>query len=323
MSSPDTSNPAPLAKANHRGRPSEDPPGGLARILALSATELQQLADRATESYCVYPLIRGTKKRWIEAPLPDLKRTQQRLLTKVLYRLNSTPFAHGFVPGRSIVTNAQQHVGRSWVVTLDLKDFFPSVTAKAVAKALEEIDLVPDQRRLLLQLVTRNERLPQGAPTSPHLANLVTRDLDHQLASRGGHLGWTYTRYADDLAFSGDGDFKKLLPQVEEIVHSEGFCLARHKTRIRSRHQRQLVTGMVVNHRVRLPKPKRRLLRAMLHGVIRGSTTDWNDLATQVVAGHLAFAAFVDPQTHRGGCQQLRRLLQPTPQRSESPAPSI
>ena len=166
------------------------------------------------------------------------------------------------------------------------------------------------QREQLVQLVTRRGRLPQGAPTSPHLANLVARRLDQRLVELSERLGWTYTRYADDLSFSGDTDPGELLPRVEAIVLDEQFRLARQKTRVRSRHQRQVVTGLVVNDRVRLPKPQRRRLRAMLHRARYDPDLCWDEMATQVMAGHLAFAAFVDPTAHQQRCLQLRQLVQ-------------
>jgi retron-type reverse transcriptase len=255
-------------------------------------------------------LIKGTKKRWIEAPSPALKRIQRRLLSKLLYQLQATDFAHGFVPGRSIVSNAQCHVGRDWLVTLDLKDFFPSVTAAMIEPELASLIPRRSQREQLVQLVTRRGHLPQGAPTSPHLANLVARRLDQRLVELSERLGWTYTRYADDLSFSGDTDPGELLPRVEAIVLDEQFRLARQKTRVRSRHQRQVVTGLVVNDRVRLPKPQRRRLRAMLHRARYDPDLCWDKMATQVMAGHLAFAAFVDPAGHQQSCLQLRQLVQ-------------
>jgi hypothetical protein len=281
-----------------------------ASLLGLPVEELAELAVTASESYSVYPLIKGSKKRWIEAPSPQLKRIQRRLLVELLYQLQPTDSAHGFVPGRSIVTNAQRHVGRDWLVTLDLKDFFPSVKAAMIEPELAGLMPSRVQREQLVQLVTRRGRLPQGAPTSPHLANLVARRLDQRLVELSERLGWTYTRYADDLSFSGDTDPGELLPRVEAIVLDEQFRLARQKTRVRSRHQRQVVTGLVVNDRVRLPKPQRRRLRAMLHRARYDPDLCWDEMATQVMAGHLAFAAFVDPTAHQQSCLQLRQLVQ-------------
>ena len=180
--------------------------------------ELLELADTAETCYQVYPLKSGRKRRQIEAPTPELKEAQRWLLVDWLYSLQPTDAAHGFVAGRSIVTNASCHVGRKLVVTADIRNFFPSITASQVSKAIAPLSLSLLERCAITKLVTRRGRLPQGAPTSPHLANLVARYLDMRLTGLALCGGWTYTRYADDLTFSGDGDPQRLLADVRVHV---------------------------------------------------------------------------------------------------------
>ena len=176
------------------------------------------LADSAEQRYRVYPLVSGTKRRWIEAPDRELKAAQRWLLDQWLYRLAPTDAAHGFVPGRSIVSNAAQHVGCAWVVTADLRNFFPSLGASRVAQVLTEFEQPADVTAALVRLVTRRQRLPPGAPTSPQLANLVARRLDLRLLGWARRSGWNYTRYADDLTFSGAGNPRPLLEALKQIV---------------------------------------------------------------------------------------------------------
>lgn len=277
--------------------------------LGLSRRAVVELAAQADSLYQVYPLTQGNKKRWIEAPAVPLKRVQRRLLSSLLYQLEPSPCAHGFVTGRSIVSNAREHVGEDWVVTVDLKDFFPSVRASAVDQALEPLISDAEARQLVVSLTTRLGRLPQGAPTSPHLANLAARPLDDELIAIADEGAWRYSRYADDLSFSGSSDPRDLLSRIRNAVRKHAFRLADRKTQIRSRHQRQVVTGLVVNQRVRVPKPARRRLRAMHHRAMHDFSVTADDPRMQVVAGHLAFAAFVDPATHQHECLQLRQLL--------------
>lgn len=279
---------------------------------------LRSLALEAERRYHVFALVTGKKTRWIEAPDTELKAAQRWLLDHWLYRMPPTGLAHGFVPGRSILSNAACHVGREWVVTADLRDFFPSITSTRVAECLAPLELDDETRQAVVQLVTRRGRLPQGAPTSPHLANLVARPLDRRLAGLAREHGWTYTRYADDLAFSSPGSPAdattphELIWIIGRIVVDEGFRLANHKTHVMSRHQRQLVTGLVVNQRLALPKPKRRLLRAMLHR-LRTSGLESLDLQqVQVVHGHLAMARLVDPDGFTETCRELSRLVHET-----------
>lgn len=249
--------------------------------------ELIELADTAETRYQVYPLKSGRKRRQIEAPAPELKEAQRWLLVDWLYSLRPTNFAHGFVAGRSIVTNASCHVGQKIVVTADIRNFFPSITASQVSEAILPLDLSLLERCAITKLVTRQGRLPQGAPTSPHLANLVARHLDMRLKGLALCGGWNYTRYADDLAFSGSGDPRQLLEDIKVHVAAEGFHLARNKSRIMPRYRRQSVTGLVVNEKVALPKPKRRILRAMQHRLDTGRI---EPSELQRVNGQLALA---------------------------------
>ncbi len=280
----------------------------LAELLDITAERLQEILLTADKQYQVYPLIKGRKKRWIEAPTSVLKQLQRRLLDAVLYRLTPDDAAHGFVPGRSIVTNARQHCGQDWVVTMDIRDFFPTIRAEIIFRQLAGLDMTEEAREQLVVLVTRNGRLPQGAPTSPHLANLVARRLDERLKQLAASSGWRYTRYADDLAFSGAGEPKKLILAVDQIVITEGFQSAHRKTQLMSRHQRQIVTGLVVNKKVALPRHKRRVLRAMLHQL--RSTNTYPQLNLSMIHGHLALAAHIDPQGYRLTCRQISQILE-------------
>jgi RNA-directed DNA polymerase len=270
--------------------------------------------------YCVYPLRKGTKVRWIEAPGTNLKSIQRTLLDDTLYTLRATEHAHGFVPGRSIVTNARLHVGRQWVVTLDIKDFFPSITSRQVRAAIDGLGSEPEVLSALTRLLSRHGRLPQGAPTSPHVANLVAAEIDHRLAGMVTSRGWIYTRYADDLTFSGDSAPLGLVDEVEALLREHGFRVARGKTHVTGRDQRQMVTGLVVNDRVRLPKPQRRRLRAMLHQAeIRGDAAALDP----VLQGHLAFARFVSRDVHQWETEQLLALANLHEPAGNAPSPVV
>ncbi len=271
----------------------------LAGLLALSPAELDHLCDSADERYRLYPLRTARKTRWIEAPDDALKAVQRRLLDGLLYRLAPTACAHGFVPGRSILTHARTHCGRRWVVTADIRRCFPSITGGMVAAVAGELALGEVDRRRFVRLVTREDHLPQGAPTSPHLANLVLCGLDEDLAAVAARRGWRYSRYADDLAFSGPDDPRAVLAEVEAAVRRHGFRLAPGKTRTMGRDGRQRVTGLVVNERPSLPREDRRWLRAVLH---RARTAGWDAVegpSVESFRGYVAFAEFVSAGAER------------------------
>ncbi|MHC4250542.1 MAG: reverse transcriptase family protein, partial [Planctomycetota bacterium] len=220
-------------------------PSSLEEAAKLSDPELDDLARGADGMYHRYPLVQKGRARWIDAPEGRLKRVQRAILDTLLYRLDATEHAHGFVPGRSILTHARLHCGRAFVVTADVRRFFPSVRRGQVAEATGALGLDETDSARLLKLVTRRGRLPQGAPTSPHLANLVFAPADGELASLARPSGWRYSRYADDLAFSGDGDAVVLIREVGRVVRAHGFRLSDRKTRVMPRRSRQLVTGLV------------------------------------------------------------------------------
>jgi hypothetical protein len=191
----------------------------------------------------------------------------------------------GFEPGKSIVSNACAHVGKVVVLRMDLKDFFPSTRVRRIRRYFRKIGWNRPATKLLLRLCTHENGLPQGAPTSPRLSNLVNFRLDARLAGLaarrrlrsplGGRVGFqqiaaTYTRYADDLTFSFPADdphaIHYMIRMTKRIVADEGYTLHQYKKlQIRRRHDRQQVTGLVVNERVNLPRQIRRWLRAVEH----------------------------------------------------------
>ena len=272
---------------------------GLAKALGLNEERLCLLLDSAEKSYHRFPLrTRKRRARWIEAPNPFLKLVQRKLLDRILYQAIPHPAAHGFYPERSIVTNAKKHVDSAWVVSLDIKDFFPSTDLGKVKAALTRF-LALDREPLdaILRLVCRGGALPQGAPTSPHLANLTFLDGDELLAELAAEHGLAYTRYADDMTFSGDDLPEDLETRVEEIVGTVGYRLAKAKTKRMGGHQSQKVTGLVVNAGIRLPRRQRRRLRAIRHDLetkgLDEALARSGLKSSSELAGHLAFERMV------------------------------
>jgi retron-type reverse transcriptase len=255
----------------------------LARRLGIAVEELHGLQPTYREF--TIPKKSGGS-RLIRAPDEKLKAMQRRILRRLFKRLRSHPAAVGFERGQSIVTNARAHVGKAVVVRMDLKDFFPSTKTRRVRRYFRKIGWNRPAADLLVRLCTYQGGLPQGAPTSPRLSNLVNFRLDvrlQALAKRqcyrnprtgerilGPELNATYTRYADDLTFSFSFDDPQVVRYVirlaKLILRNEGYTLhLRKKLHIRRRHDCQLVTGLVVNERVNLPRKIRRWLRAVEH----------------------------------------------------------
>lgn len=196
-------------------------------------------------------------ERLISAPMPRLKRAQYWVLDNILARAPLHDAAHGFAPERSILTNARNHVGRDVVINLDLKDFFPTLTyarvkglfealgyAEAVAIPLALLCTEPDVDEVTLDgerhfIADGPRLLPQGAPTSPAITNLICRKLDRRLMGLSRTLGFVYSRYADDLTFSGSGEAVKKIGTLLKAVH--GIVAAPARTR-----QPWYVTALVI-----------------------------------------------------------------------------
>jgi hypothetical protein len=286
-------------------------PGALAAILGLETGELLWLADarglerdapsRRLRHYDYQWLRRtGAPPRPIAAPKRRLKAVQRWILHEILDRIPAHDAAHGFVRGRSARSHARLHTGRATVVRLDLEDFFASVTAarvygifrtagypEAVAHTLTALctTVVPRIEWEALpapapELARRHWRLgrrlaaphlPQGAPSSPALASLAATGLDRRLAGLAPAMAAGYSRYADDLTFSGPADLpaRTLIRVAAEIARDEGFSVSPAKTRVRRAHERQLVCGVVVNAGTNVPRAEYDRLKALLHDAER------------------------------------------------------
>jgi RNA-directed DNA polymerase len=299
----------------------------LAAAMNIPVSELRFLAfDRRTSTTTHYRRFGIAKKtggiRTISAPMPRLKRAQEWILQNVLENVELHRAAHGFRRGRSIVTNAQPHVNSDVVINVDVQNFFPTVTFPRIrgvfkslgysgqlATILALICSEPDRDEVELDgrtfFVAKTERrLPQGAPSSPALTNIICRGLDARLDRTADKLGFRYTRYADDITFSGSGDalpeIGRALRRIEYIVSAEGFTLHPDKTRIQRKSSRQEVTGLVVNDGVSVKRDILRNFRALLFHIERDGPAgkSWgNSMHVMTsIEGFANFVAMVDSE---------------------------
>jgi RNA-directed DNA polymerase len=255
-------------------------------------------------------------ERLISAPHKKLKAAQHWILENILEPLALAEQAHGFVPGRSTVSNALPHLGAAVVVNVDLKDFFPTVTyrrvkglyrklgySEEVATVLALICSEPDVTETTLDgtryFVARGpRRLPQGAPTSPAITNVLCRRLDRRIQGWATKHGFTYTRYADDLTVSSkdrSAPVGKMLAFLRKLTAAEGFAIHPDKIRVVRRGRRQEVTGVVVNDRPGVPRDELRRFRALLHHIDKDGPAGkkWGNGGGDVLTAALGFAAYV------------------------------
>jgi RNA-directed DNA polymerase len=318
-----------LEKLKAFGLPVLSSPSDVASALGLKVPRLRWLAyhsEAASRMHyvCFEVPKRSGGMRLLSAPHDDLGKAQAWVLANILAKLPAEAPAHGFVKDRSTVTNATPHLKKQVVVNLDLSDFFPSITFPRVRGVFEKLGYSPAVATVLALLCTEAPRraveldgkkwfvavgergLPQGACTSPALSNLVARKLDKRLAGMAKKHGWIYTRYADDLTFSGDklAAVPMLLARVRHIVGpgkgSEGFALNPKKGRVQRASGRQTVTGVVVNEKPSLPREEVRKLRAILHNAkktgLKAQNRDNLPHFAAWLRGKLAYLQMIDRQ---------------------------
>ncbi len=343
----------PVAAAEAWDVPVIESAGALADWLLLTPGELEWFADlkglgysrkdRPQLRHYHYRVLakRSGRMRLIEAPKPRLKKLQQQILALILSKIPPHPAAQGFLKGRSIKTFAAPHVGQRVLLRMDLTDFFPSISGariQTVFRTMGYPESVADllggictnaaprdvwikpafdtdviQLRDARALYTR-PHLPQGAPTSPALANLCAYRVDCRLAGLAKSAGAEYTRYADDLAFSGAETFerrvKRFSTHVAAILHEEGFAVHHRKTRIMRQGVRQHLAGLVANQRVNVLRADFDRLKATLTNCIRLGAGSQNRDAHPSFRSHLegrvGFVEMVNPA--KGG--RLRALLE-------------
>jgi hypothetical protein len=240
---------------------------------------------------------RGGVRR-LEIPNEETKKLQRTILRRLLTGLDIHPFACGFEQGTSIVDAATPHEGRLVVVRMDVRRFFESTTAARVQAYFQGIGWDAASAATLARLTTFHGHLPQGAPTSPKLSNLVNAPLDEALMRLARRHNGGYSRYADDITMSFDirpGRVVRGLTQVvRRILKSYGYTMhGGSKLKILRRHQRQQILGLVVNQKTALPRKTRRWLRAVRHHASLGKPTS---LTAQQLNGWESLLKMVETQ---------------------------
>jgi retron-type reverse transcriptase len=326
---------------NRWGRPKKQPPlkgklpklatrEDVAELVGVEEKELDALMRPGTEAGSGYVEFEVPKRsggvRRISAPRAKLKAVQRAILEKILEHMPAHEAAHGFVKGRSTVSNAEPHTGATVVVRVDLEDFFPTVHYRRVKGLFQAHGYGDEVAGVLAGLSTHRPvlpdgmvvwpgALPQGAPTSPAIANLVCRRMDARLTALAKKAGATYTRYADDLSFSFEKPPEKLgrfLWWVNAILQQEGFLENAPKRRVMRKNSRQRVTGLTVNEQVSIPREERRRFKAILnncrkHGV-ESQARGRKDFESWL-RGYAAYVRMVHPELGARWQREVKELL--------------
>lgn len=208
---------------------------------------------------------RNGKKRTISEPLPSLKEIQIWILNTILYKVPVSSFAKAYQPKLRLMDNLKFHKNQPKVVTMDIENFFNSIKTESIEQLFSNLGYSKLVANLLAKLCSLNGSLPQGAPTSPCLSNLFFNEIDAQIATYCLLHKIRYTRYADDLSFSGDFDETKLIETITDIVQQKNLKINSGKTKIMTPNMQQRVTGIVVNKKPQVDFQKRNELRQTLY----------------------------------------------------------
>lgn len=215
------------------------------------------------------PKRRGGFRR-IEVPSPSLLNTQKWILINILENIELHVDAFGFRKNISIIDNANKHLGCSYLLKMDLKDFFPSINVKRVINVFLRSGYAPNVSYYLAKLCCNHERLPQGAATSPYLSNIIAKKLDARIRGLCDLNKWSYSRYADDIAISGEFISPRVISIISDIILSEGFKTNNEKTVLVKGNGKKIVTGLsVVGEKVTLPRKYKRDLKKEIHFINR------------------------------------------------------
>lgn len=238
----------------------------LSLLLGLDKHYFFQLFMQADDFYkeVKIPKKRVGQFRKLSVPTEGLKYVQRWILDNVLYNIRVSKATTGFVRGKSIVDNARIHVGKECLVNIDLKDFFPSITYDDVFYLFKYYGYTNEVSFILSKLCTYQNVLPQGAPTSPYISNILSYKLDVRFLKLCEKISADYTRYADDITISGSKYIVNYFNVFQNIIHSEGFHINHGKTRIQYSHMRQEVTGLIVNQKISVPVETKKYLRQQI-----------------------------------------------------------
>ena len=227
----------------------------LSNLAGLKWNVIRVLIDDNVKSYHKFYISKKNKKdkRMILAPSKELEHIQRFIYEKILLKIEINDSAYGFVNNKSIKSNAEYHIGAEKILNIDLKDFFPSIDSRRIYYVFNKVcGYDKTLSYCLTRLTTYRNMLPQGACTSPILSNIVSYKMDFRLQKLAEKMNLKYTRYADDITFSGDKEQinNNLLKLITKIIEEEGYTVNIGKIHMATKSSRQEITGLIINNGV-------------------------------------------------------------------------
>ncbi len=228
---------------------------------------LYSIANTKEKNYRIYKIKKSNGKlRTIYAPNELLKEIQRNILDKVLSEREVSKYAKAYVRDCSLKDNCLPHINKKIILKLDIEKFFDNISFTDVYNSCFPIEYYPKSIGMLFTyLCTYNDYLPQGAVTSPYISNLVMKKFDEELGNACEASGISYTRYSDDMTFSGDFDVSSLITKVQKMLNKKGLKLNYKKIHVVKNNSSQRVTGLVVNEKVNVDNKYKRMIRQELY----------------------------------------------------------
>lgn len=250
----------------------------LSKLAGVSYLELVKAANAPSSYYRSFTIEkRSGGQRRIDSPYPMLMAVQRWILSHVLLKKNASPQSFAYVKDRTIIDNAALHLNKKHLLKIDLVDFFGSIKPERVKNVFLDFGYSESLSYFISQICCLNDCLPQGAPTSPAISNFIASRMDKRLFSISKKLGISYSRYADDLTFSGELIKKDFINIIKKIIDSEGFEINNKKTIFKGHGEKKVVTGIcVTGNRLRVPKSFRRDFRKDMYYFRKNGIKEFN-----------------------------------------------
>lgn len=292
------------------------------QLLEISEKDAENITNNIENYYRSYPIKKASGKlRWIDAPQAPLKEYQKKILDRILYQFRAHEGAVGFVKHISVKDGAERHLGNKVVLCLDVHDFFSSLSLYQVyaafafmltkmSKDIKAFSYTTNDLHTLVKLTTYKGHVPQGASTSPALANIICRPMDRELQVLADENDLVYTRYADDISFSHKvKSFKitKVIDKTKRILGYYGLMLNKKKTRVLRPHKRMCITGVVINEKLSVPKYVWRNVRAQLHNLVISNKSITLE-EQQKLRGKIEWIGAFRPQLKTNYLEQLGKV---------------
>tara|TARA_E500000318_G_scaffold38627_1_gene37261 strand:- start:1050 stop:2093 length:1044 start_codon:yes stop_codon:yes gene_type:complete len=274
----------------------------LAHLLGLRVGILYSMVRHSNSFYRTFyiPKKRGGKRE-IVTPHQSLLEVQRWILNNILIKVKENESAFAYVKNKNVALNARLHIGAKEMLKVDIVDFFPSIKIPRVREIFNRLGYGKEVSLALSKLCTINDYLPQGASTSPKISNIILFKLDKRLSKIAEISDLKYSRYADDLIFSGEQIISGFKAFIYEIIEEEGFTINESKTRVFKEGSRKIVTGIVVNDNdIRLPKKKRKSIKHEVYllkkyGIINQINKNKDIFYIDRILGKLSFWKQIEP----------------------------